>query len=83
MSIDLQILLYLHEHAGSRQRYIASACHVWLCDAIFMGAIRDLHDLGLIRNESINDPAQMEFYYKWYLTEKGEKIVKDYLTAQG
>lgn len=69
MSIYLQILLYLYEHVGSRQRYNASA-------------IRDLHDLGLIRNESIYDPAQMEFYYKWYLTEKGEKIVKDYLTAQ-
>ena len=83
MRIDLQILLYLHEHAGSRQRSIANACDVWLCDAIFMGAISNLHDLGMIRNESIHDPAQMEFYYKWYLTEKGEKIVKDYLTAQG
>jgi hypothetical protein len=48
-----------------------------------MGAIHNLHDLGLIRNESIHDPAQMEFYYKWYLTKKGEKVVKDYLTAQG
>ena len=83
MSIDLQILLYLHEHAGSRQRSIASAIGVWLCDSIFMGAISNLHDLGMIRNENIHDPAQMEFYYKWYLTEKGEKIVKDYLTAQG
>ena len=82
MTIDLQILLYLYERAGSRQCYIANACHVELCDAIFLGAICALHNLGLIRDESIYDPAQMEFYYKWYLTEKGEKIVKDYLTAQ-
>ena len=83
MSIEMQILLYLNKHAGARQRYIAKECKVWQCDSLFLGAIADLHDLGLIRNESIHDPAQMEFYYKWYLTEKGEKIVKDYLTAQG
>ena len=82
MSLEAQILFYLSEHVGSRQRYIASACNVWQCDSLFMGAICDLHDMGLIRNESIHDPAQMEFYYKWYLTEKGEKLVKDLLTAQ-
>lgn len=77
MSLCYQILNYLYDHPGRRQRYIASACKVWLCNAEFLGAIADLHDLGLIRNVSVNDPANMEFYYKWYLTPKGQKIVEE------
>lgn len=77
MSIEMKILRYLYDHPGRRQRYIASACGVWLCDAMFLGAITDLHDLGLIRNVSVNDPANMEFYYKWYLTPQGQKIVEE------
>ena len=84
MSIHNKILLFLHEHAGSNRHDIANACDVSPYDALFMGVIYDLHDLRLIRNESTTlNPTQMEFYYKWYLTEKGEEFVKILLTAQG
>ena len=76
MSIEMKILLYLADHAGSRQRYIAKAVGLWQCHVDFLSAMQDLHAMELIRNVSISDPAQMEYYYEWYLTREGEELVK-------
>ena len=34
-----------------------------------------LKDTGLIQYVTINDPANMEFYDKWYLTEAGYRAI--------
>lgn len=67
-----KILEYIRENPGCRQRYIASAIGIWQCDAVFLECLRDLRAAGLVYRISYSDPANMEFFYKWYLTYNGE-----------
>lgn len=62
-----QILDYLRKHPGARKREIAGHLHIWLCSFDFLAAIDDLYEDGLIRYETYRDPAQMEYYDKWYV----------------
>ena len=62
-----QILSYLRENPGARKRSIASHLHVWQCSFEFLATMDDLCEDGLIREEPYRDPAQMEFYSKWYV----------------
>jgi hypothetical protein len=74
-TLTKEILYYIAEHEGCRQRSIASALHLWLCDNAFLDDLWYLHYLGLVRNETVRDPAQMENYFTWYLTEKGKYAI--------
>ena len=69
--MDRKILETIGAMPGCRQREIASVIGVWQCNAIFMGCLRNLEELGVIDSESYSDPANMEYVYKWYLTDKG------------
>lgn len=62
-----QILSYLREHPGARKRSIANHLRVWQCSFEFLATMDDLCEDGLIREEIYRDPAQMEFYSKWYV----------------
>lgn len=64
-----KILEYLREHPGARKRSVASYLHIWQCDPEFLGTFDDLCEDGLIREEIYRDPAQIEFYSKWYVVE--------------
>ena len=64
--MEEKILSYLRKHPGARKREIASHLHVWQCSFEFLATIDDLCEDGLIREEIYRDPAQMEFYSKWY-----------------
>lgn len=75
--MDKEILKAIAAMPGCRQRSIASTIGVWQCDAIFMGCLHNLEDLGFIYRENYSDPANMEYYYKWYLTDKGKCIIKN------
>jgi hypothetical protein len=68
---------------GCRQRSIASAIGIWQCDADFLECLRDLRDAGLIYRISHSDPAQMEFFYKWYLTNAGERAIMNVENKEG
>lgn len=70
--MDRKILETIAAMPGCRQRSIASAIGVWQCDAVFLECLRDLRDAGLIYRINYSDPANMEFFYKWYLTNDGE-----------
>ena len=61
------ILECIAHNPGCRQRYIASYCHVWYLDSVFLKTLFALRDSGLIYSESYSDPAQMEYYNKWYI----------------
>ena len=65
------ILYCLDRWPGSRKREIASSLRVWQCDKIFLDTMSKLEKEGLIRRHPVNDPANMEFYDKWYLTDEG------------
>ena len=60
---------YIKANPGCRQREIASELHIWLCSSEFLDALADMRDENLIRCEVYSDPAQMEYYYKWYIVE--------------
>ena len=68
---------------GCRQRSIAAAIHVWQCDATFLECLRDLRAAGLIYRINHSDPANMEFFYKWYLTNAGERAIMDTENREG
>lgn len=70
-----KILVCLLEWPGSRQREIASSLRVWLCDSTFLDTMHQLENDGLIKHTVHNDPANMEFYKKWYLTPAGYRLV--------
>ena len=62
-----KILEYLERHPGARKRYIASYLRVWQCSHDFLRAMADLEADRKIRRELYKDPAQMEFFDKWYV----------------
>jgi hypothetical protein len=64
-----KILAYLCDHPGARKREIAGHLHIWLCDETFLIIIQHLERAHLIRRETFSDPAQMEYYDKWYAVE--------------
>lgn len=68
---------------GCRQRSIASAIRVWQCDATFLECLRDLRASGLVFRISHSDPANMEFFYKWYLTDKGQCAIMNTENRKG
>ena len=64
-----KILAYLRDHPGARKREIAGHLKVWQCSFDFLATIDDLYEDGLIHYETHIDPAQMEYYDKWYAVE--------------
>lgn len=78
-----KILEFIGNNAGCRQRSIASAIGVWQCDAVFLECLQDLRSAGLIYRISHSDPANMEFFYKWYLTNKGEDAIMNTENKKG
>lgn len=64
-----KILSYLREHPGARKREIAGRLHLWQCNEHFLIIMHHLERARLIRRESYSDPAQMEYYDKWYVVE--------------
>ena len=69
--MEEKILACLNRYPGSRKREIAGSLRIWLCDKLFLDTMNKLKNDGLIKYITINDPANMEFYDKWYLTEAG------------
>lgn len=67
MTLSEKMYDYISQHPGCRQRNIASACHVWLCSSEFLMTLHDLKREGKIRDETYSDPANMEYYNKWYV----------------
>lgn len=61
-----KILSYLREHPGARKREIAGHLHTWQCSHEFLRTMADLEADEKIQRETFKDPAQMEFYDKWY-----------------
>ena len=68
--IRTKILNYLCKHPGSRKRYIASYLKIWQCDSLFLNTMDDLYEDGLIRYETVINPAQLEYYDKWFVVDK-------------
>lgn len=64
-----KILEYLRTNPGAHKRNIASFLKVWQCSFEFLATMDDLYEDGLIRSEIYRDPAQMEYYEKWYVVE--------------
>ena len=70
--MENKILNYIAEHPYCRQREIARACHIWLCSQLFLDSLYNLYKNKLIDCEYFSDPANIEYYNKWYLTEAGK-----------
>lgn len=69
-----KILAYLNRYPGARKRFIASKIHSPV-NGIFLHSFSELEDIGFIQRVTINDPANMEFYDKWYLTDVGYRAI--------
>ena len=81
--MDRKILETIGAMPGCRQREIASGSGVWQCNAIFMGCLHNLEDLGFVYRENYSDPANMEYFYKWYLTDKGKYAIMNIENREG
>jgi len=62
-----KIIDYIKRHPGCRKREIAGAIGVWVVDDKFRYTMAQLEIAGAIKSVVYRDPAQMEFYDKWYL----------------
>lgn len=69
-----EILACLNRWHGSRKREIATEIH-YPVNGNFLRAFSEMENNGLIQHVTINDPANMEFYDKWYLTEAGYRAI--------
>lgn len=72
--MENKILSCLNRWPGSRKREIASEIHCFV-DGTFLHLFSELEKNGLIQRITVNDPANMEFYDKWYLTEAGYSAI--------
>jgi len=70
-----KILTIIQQHPGIRKREISSDLHVWQCNSEFLRAMHDLENAGLIYAFTYKDPANMEFFDKWYLTNEGKRAI--------
>ena len=62
-----QIFEIIKAHPGVRLREIAGYIHIWHLNKYFLKAMRELEMVDdKIYNVSFQDPANMEFYNKWY-----------------
>ena len=69
-----KILACLNHYPGSRKREIAIEIH-YPVSGNFLRVFSEMENNGLIQHVTINDPANMEFYDKWYLTEAGYRAI--------
>jgi len=69
-----KILACLNRYPGARKRFVASEIHCFV-DGTFLRAFSEMENDGLIQHVAINDPANMEFYDKWYLTDVGYRAI--------
>ena len=61
---------YLKENPGTRKRDIASELHIWVCDKKLSNILYELLYEGRIFHRLHKDPANMEFYDKWYAVDE-------------
>ena len=67
--IHFSILRYLADHPNTRKRSIAFALHTWT--GYLVKPICELEAAGYIKYTTHTDPAQMEYYDTYELTEQG------------
>lgn len=60
---------YIKENPGVRKRDIASELHIWVCDKNLSNMLYELLLEGRVFRRLHRDPANMEFYDKWYIVE--------------
>lgn len=69
-----KILACLNRYPGARKREVATEIHCFV-DGTFLRAFSEMENDGLIQHVAINDPANMKFYDKWYLTDVGYRAI--------
>ena len=67
------ILHILREHPGLRKREIASYlnCHHFT----IITTLHEMEEDGLVRTKYYHDPAQMEFYDRYFITDEGAQLL--------
>jgi predicted transcriptional regulator len=67
------ILHILREHPGLRKREIASYlnCHHFT----IITTLHEMEEDGLVRTKYHHDPAQMEFYDRYFITDEGAQLL--------
>ncbi len=73
--MEKKILSYLNRWPGSRKRSIARGARIFSINGELLRTMSKMEKDGLIQRVTINDPANMEFYDKWYLTEAGYRAI--------
>ena len=63
-----RIMRIIAENPGARKRHIACLLGVWQCNRDFLRTMNDLEKEGLIFSRPFSDPANMEYYDRWYLS---------------
>ena len=66
MTLKNEILRYIINNPGCRKRTIAEDIGIWQCDTQFLAAMCELEQEKMITSELFRDPANMDFYYKFY-----------------
>ena len=65
-----QIFEIIKAHPGVRLREIAGYIQIWHLNKYFLKTMNELEMVdNRIYNISFQDPANMEFYNKWYIKE--------------
>lgn len=66
--LKTHIINFIALHPGCRKREIAASIPIWQCAFEFLASMDDLQEDGRITAVPFRDPAQMEFYDKWYVS---------------
>ena len=62
------IVEYIEKYPGTRKHYLGEACGEWYINLLPL--VHELEEEGRIYSEYYRDPANMEFYDKYYTVKK-------------
>lgn len=65
MASKQEIYEVIKAHPGIRQREISSKLGIWVGDLVH--PICEMEKEGLIKKELFNDPANIDWYYMWFV----------------
>lgn len=68
VEIKVAIVEFLEKYPGTRKHWLGQACGEWYINLLPL--IRELEEEGKIYSEYYRDPANMEFYDKYYAVKK-------------
>lgn len=80
---ELKILNFISNNPFCRQRNIAAHLYTSITNQQFLDAMFKLYKENYINCYFFSDPANLEYYNQWFLTDKGNCVIMNTENKEG